>query len=189
MLRNHTYRVLLVGDAGVGKSSLLSQFVNYSYSDNYQTTIALDYQQRTLPIEHTNITLHLFDLAGKEQYRDIRRAQYRGDIVILFVYDVTDDSSFLNVGAYWLTEINSAERAPEPSYWLVGTKCDQINHKVVDHATAKQFAELHGMRFMEVSAKTSTNVHTLFERIVRELFQRNIYHDFSRPPRSNCILC
>ncbi|CAN1333797.1 GTP-binding protein YPTM2 [Linum perenne] len=147
---DYLFKLLLIGDSGVGKSCLLLRFADDSYLDSYISTIGVDFKIRTVEQDGKTIKLQIWDTAGQERFRTITSSYYRGAHGIIVVYDVTDQESFNNV-KQWLNEI-----------LLVGNKSDLTSNKVVSYETGKALADELGIPFMETSAKNASNVEDAF---------------------------
>ncbi|KAH7302370.1 hypothetical protein KP509_23G069500 [Ceratopteris richardii] len=145
---DYLFKLLLIGDSGVGKSCLLLR------------TIGVDFKICTVELDSKTIKLQIWDTAGQERFRTITSSYYRGAHGIIIVYDVIDQESFNNE-KHWLNEIDryASENVKK---LLVGNKCDLIAKKVVDTQTAKAFADEIGIPFLETSAKNATNVEESF---------------------------
>uniref|UniRef100_A0A7S4I291 Uncharacterized protein n=1 Tax=Vannella robusta TaxID=1487602 RepID=A0A7S4I291_9EUKA len=167
---DHLFKLLLIGDSGVGKSCLLLRFADDTYTESYISTIGVDFKIRTIEIGGKSIKLQIWDTAGQERFRTITSSYYRGAHGIIVVYDVTDQASFSNV-KQWLQEIDRYA-CENVNKLLVGNKCDLTTKKVVDYNTAKEFADGLGIPFLETSAKNSTNVEDAFVTMATEIQKR-----------------
>nr|KJB39674.1 hypothetical protein B456_007G029600 [Gossypium raimondii] len=132
---DYLFKLLLIGDSGVGKSCLLLRFADDSYLDSYISTIGVDFKIRTVEQDGKTIKLQIWDTAGQERFRTITSSYYRGAHGIIVVYDVTDQESFNNV-KQWLNEIDRYA-SDNVNKLLVGNKCDLTANKVVSYETAK----------------------------------------------------
>ncbi|XP_019188540.1 PREDICTED: ras-related protein RIC1-like [Ipomoea nil] len=157
---DYLFKLLLIGDSGVGKSCLLLRFADNTYLDSYISTIGVDFKIRTVEQEGKIIKLQIWDTAGQERFRTITSSYYRGAHGIIVVYDVTDEDSFKNI-KQWLNEINRYA-SETVNKLLVGNKCDLASTRAVSYETAKAFADEIGIPFMETSAKDATNVEQAF---------------------------
>ncbi|KAJ4746505.1 Ras-related protein Rab-1A [Rhynchospora pubera] len=157
---DYLFKLLLIGDSGVGKSCLLLRFADDSYLESYISTIGVDFKIRTVEQDGKTIKLQIWDTAGQERFRTITSSYYHGAHGIIIVYDVTDQESFNNV-KQWLNEIDRYA-SDSVNKLLVGNKCDLTANKIVSTETAKAFADEMGIPFMETSAKNSTNVEQAF---------------------------
>ncbi|KAH7442454.1 hypothetical protein KP509_03G089700 [Ceratopteris richardii] len=167
---DYLFKLLLIGDSGVGKSCLLLRFADDSYLESYISTIGVDFKIRTVGLDSKTIKLQIWDTAGQERFRTITSSYYRGAHGIIIVYDVTDQESFNNV-KQWLSEIDRYA-SENVNKLLVGNKCDLTARKVVDTQTAKAFADEIGIPFLETSAKNATNVEEAFLTMATEIKNR-----------------
>jgi len=164
---DYLFKLLLIGDSGVGKSCLLLRFADRKYTESYISTIGVDFKIRTIELDGKTIKLQIWDTAGQERFRTITSSYYRGAHGIIIVYDVTDHESFTNVKT-WLSEIERYA-SDTVNKLLVGNKSDLTSKKVVDYETAKDFADKVEMPFLETSAKLSTGVETAFMKMASEI--------------------
>uniref|UniRef100_A0A3B4UY61 RAB1A, member RAS oncogene family b n=1 Tax=Seriola dumerili TaxID=41447 RepID=A0A3B4UY61_SERDU len=196
---DYLFKLLLIGDSGVGKSCLLLRFADDTYTESYISTIGVDFKIRTIELDGKTIKLQIWDTAGQERFRTITSSYYRGAHGIIVVYDVTDQESFNNV-KQWLQEIDRYA-SENVNKLLVGNKCDLTTKKVVDYTTAKnekpkqtrtrllpaeglegkpgtglamsqEFADSLGIPFLETSAKNATNVEQAFMTMAAEIKKR-----------------
>lgn len=167
---DYLFKLLLIGDSGVGKSCLLLRFADDTYTESYISTIGVDFKIRTIELDGKTIKLQIWDTAGQERFRTITSSYYRGAHGIIVVYDVTDQESFNNV-KQWFQEIERYA-CEGVNKLLVGNKSDLTLKKVVDYASAKEFADQLGVPFLETSAKNATNVENVFMTMVAEIKNR-----------------
>jgi len=171
---DYLYKVVLIGDSGVGKSNLLSRFTRNEFNLEQKSTIGVEFATRSIRTEGKTIKAQIWDTAGQERYRAITSAYYRGAVGALLVYDIAKYSTFKNVER-WLTELReNADR--NIVIMLVGNKSDLRHLREVPTEEAKAFAETNKLSFIETSALDSTNVELAFQNILTE-----IYHIMSRP--------
>ncbi|UXI17602.1 hypothetical protein NH340_JMT03545 [Sarcoptes scabiei] len=164
---DYLFKLLLIGDSGVGKSCLLLRFADDTYTESYISTIGVDFKIRTIELDGKTIKLQIWDTAGQERFRTITSSYYRGAHGIIVVYDVTDMDTFHNV-KHWLQEIERYA-CDNVKKFLIGNKADVTGKKVVDFATAKEFADNLGIPFIETSAKNATNVEQAFLMMASEI--------------------
>ncbi|KAJ9630850.1 ras GTPase [Taxawa tesnikishii (nom. ined.)] len=169
-LYDYLFKLLLIGDSGVGKSCLLLRFADDTYTESYISTIGVDFKIRTIELDGKTVKLQIWDTAGQERFRTITSSYYRGAHGICVVYDVTDMDSFNNV-KQWLQEID--RYATEGvNKLLVGNKSDMEDKKVVEYTVAKEFADSLGIPFLETSAKNASNVEQAFLTMARQIKER-----------------
>lgn len=164
------FKLLLIGDSGVGKSCLLLRFADDSYTESYISTIGVDFKIRTIVLEEKTVKLQIWDTAGQERFRTITSSYYRGAHGIIVVYDVTDADTFANV-KQWLQEIDRYA-CEGVNKLLVGNKSDLTGKKVVEYGVAKEFADQLGISMLETSAKNATNVEQAFLTMAKQIKDR-----------------
>lgn len=154
------FKLVIVGDAGVGKSSLLIRFTDGNFSKHYISTIGVDFRFKTLKINGKFVKLQIWDTAGQERFKTITKAYYRGADGVILVYDVTSPESFDHV-ASWLEQVE--KYANEDTVKLiVGNKADLVDEKKVDSDRARAFGAKFSIDVVETSAKTADNVDSAF---------------------------
>ncbi|KAM6933122.1 ras-related protein Rab-1B-like [Xenentodon cancila] len=167
---DYLFKLLLIGDSGVGKSCLLLRFADDTYTESYISTIGVDFKIRTIDMDGKTVKLQIWDTAGQERFRTITSSYYRGAHGIIIVYDVTEQESFNNV-KQWLDEIDRYA-CENVSRLLVGNKSDLVGKKVLDTATAQDLASSLKIPFLETSAKNSDNVEKAFLTMASEIHTR-----------------
>ncbi|KNC78819.1 Ras-like protein Rab-1A [Sphaeroforma arctica JP610] len=167
---DYLFKLLLIGDSGVGKSCLLLRFADDTYTESYISTIGVDFKIRTIELDGKTIKLQIWDTAGQERFRTITSSYYRGAHGIIVVYDVTDNDSFNNV-KQWMQEIDRYA-SDNVNKLLVGNKSDLTTKKVVEYTQAKELADQLGIPFLETSAKNATNVEQAFMTMAGEIKSR-----------------
>jgi len=164
---DYLFKLLLIGDSGVGKSCLLLRFADDTYTESYISTIGVDFKIRTIEEEGKTIKLQIWDTAGQERFRTITSSYYRGAHGIIIVYDVTDRESFNNV-KNWMLEIEKYAM-DNVNKLLVGNKCDLSAKKVVSFDEGKELADSFKIGFVETSARNSHNVEQAFHQMASEI--------------------
>eukprot|EP01006_Ploeotia_vitrea_P051263 TRINITY_DN67542_c7_g3_i1.p1 TRINITY_DN67542_c7_g3~~TRINITY_DN67542_c7_g3_i1.p1 ORF type:complete len:403 (+),score=53.06 TRINITY_DN67542_c7_g3_i1:93-1211(+) len=154
------FKLLLVGDSGVGKSMLLLRFADDTFTDSYIPTIGVDFKIRTVDIDNKMVKLQMWDTAGQERFKTITSSYYRGAHGIMLVYDVTDRVTFDNIKG-WLDEIDkyAVENVKKV---LIGNKSDRNGDRQVTYAEGQELADKLGIPFVESSAKHSMDVEKAF---------------------------
>jgi len=166
---DYLFKIVLIGDSGVGKSNLLTRFTRNEFNLESKTTIGVEFATKTMSAEGKVIKAQIWDTAGQERYRAITSAYYRGAVGALLMYDITKYQTFANVEK-WFEELkNNAE--PSIVVMLVGNKSDLKPLRAVSQEEATAFAEKHGIAFIETSALDSSNVELAFHKVITEIYQ------------------
>ncbi|CAJ0581169.1 unnamed protein product, partial [Mesorhabditis spiculigera] len=165
---DHLFKVLIIGDSGVGKSSLLLRFAENSFRENFITTIGVDFKLKTFVVDGQRIKLQIWDTAGQERFRTITSTYYRGTHGVIVVYDITAGETFANVKR-WLGEIDT--HCQSVGKILVGNKCEDTERRIVDPADSTAFAASMNIPHLETSAKENVNVEEMFKLITREILR------------------
>ena len=167
---DYLFRILLIGDSGVGKSCLLMRFSDDTYSDNFVATIGVDFRIRTMFLDGKKAKAQIWDTAGQERFRTICASYYRGAHGIIVTFDLTDRESFHNV-RHWLEEIEKYAQ-PGINRMLVGNKCDMASKRAVTYDEARELADELGLHYLETSAKHAHNVDEAFTQMAKEIKDR-----------------
>jgi Ras-related protein Rab-1A len=149
---------------------LLLQFSDKTFSENYVSTIGVDFKIRTLELDGRSIKLQIWDTAGQERFRSITSNYYNGSHAIAVVYDITSHMSFQNVPK-WIHDVNTLAN-PNVCTLLVGNKIDLEDKRVVRREEGQQLADSLGVPFIETSAKTTENVQEMFVQMCRAIAKR-----------------
>lgn len=157
------FKVLLIGDSGTGKSCLLIRFAEDIFTDNYISTIGVDFKIKTINIDGKTVKMQVWDTAGQERFRTITASYYRGSNGVIIVYDVTDRESFDHVD-FWMKEIDRLA-APDVCRLLVGNKTDLADKRAVTREEGEALAAKYGVGFLETSARDNHNVEQAFTQM------------------------
>lgn len=166
---DYLFKVVLIGDSGVGKSNLLSRFTRNEFCLESKSTIGVEFATRTLEVEGRTVKAQIWDTAGQERYRAITSAYYRGALGALLVYDVTKPTTFENVSR-WLKELRDHADA-NIVIMLIGNKTDLKHLRAVATEDAQGYAEKESLSFIETSALESTNVEKAFHTILAQIYR------------------
>ncbi|XP_065923562.1 ras-related protein Rab-26 isoform X6 [Magallana gigas] len=161
-------KTILVGDSGVGKTSLLVQFDQGRFqAGSFSATVGIGFTNKVVDVEGTKVKLQIWDTAGQERFRSVTHAYYRDAHALLLLYDVSNKASFDNIRA-WLGEIN--EYAQEDVViMLLGNKADMTSERVIRTEDGERLANEYNVAFMETSAKTGMNVDLAFMAVAKDL--------------------
>lgn len=167
---DYLFKLLLIGDSGVGKSCLLIRFADDTFTDSFISTIGVDFKIRTINVEGKIVKLQIWDTAGQERFRTLTTAYYRSAHGIIMVYDVNEKETYLHIDQ-WLEEIERYA-CGGVNKLLVGNKCDLLGKRQVEYEVAKSFAQRLQISFIETSAKDRTNVDNVFYTMAEELREK-----------------
>jgi len=174
------FKVLLVGDANVGKTSILKRYAENRTTDEYTSTIGIDFKMKIVKLGgRRNIKLQLWDTAGQERFRGMCRSYYRGADAIVFVYDVTNIKTFENIN-FWINELEATSQK-DGMPWnttltdsthcaLVGNKCDLVSDRQVSPVEAQETADKLKVDHFLTSARDNSNVEVVFDTLAQALW-------------------
>jgi len=171
---DYLFKILIVGESGVGKSCLLLRFSDDTFTESFISTIGVDFKIKRLTMNDkngkpNNLKLQIWDTAGQDRFRTITTSYYRGAHGIILTYDVTDPNSFLKIRS-WLEEIK--EHAPSHTVvMLIGNKADKVDKRAVEQKEAQALADKLGLKYFETSAKTGTGVVEVFNTLTEEILR------------------
>ena len=198
----YLFRLCLLGDAGVGKTSLITRFCDDSFKENYNNTIGVDFRLVTLKYKKIISKIHIWDTAGQERFRSMALNYINNSHGFAFVYDIADKSSFDNINN-WIDLVLDKNKKSVFNF-LIGNKCDIDKERQVSQNDGQQLAEQKKLYFLETSAKTNENVQKLFNYFTVKLikyYNKNKYEEeenielssskaeelnTQRPKESNC---
>ena len=165
------FKVLLLGNSDVGKSSLLLRFVDSVWNESFVPTIGVDFKVKTIEIGDKKVKMQIWDTAGQERFRNVVSTYFRGSNGILLIYDITSRDSFKNLES-WLIEIEK-HASDNVLKILIGNKNDLENDRVISVEEGQNFANRNGMQFIETSAKMDTNVSEAFQTLGKLMLEFN----------------
>ena len=172
---DYLLKILLIGDSGVGKSTLLSRYTDNTFSESYISTIGVDFKIKEIIYLTKKYKLQIWDTAGQERFRTITTSYYRGAHCILIMFDLTDLTSFDNVKE-WLGEINKYANDGTLKI-LIGTKADLILKRQVSPKLISDLATQLNIQYIETSAKNGDNVNYVFETVCEKFAEKcNLLH-------------
>ena len=162
---HYLFKVVLVGNSCVGKSSIVVRYADDEFSEVFLATIGVDFRFKSFSLESNKVKLQIWDTAGHERFRTITSSYYRGAHALMIVYDITDRQSFEDACEYWYSEIRNS-CPPETQILLVGNKCDLDSTRKVTREEVQLFLEKHPeINYIETSAKTAEHIEEAFVKI------------------------
>lgn len=171
------FKLLLIGDSGVGKTCILFRFSDESFNKSFISTIGIDFKIKTVDLHGKKIKLQIWDTAGQERFHTITTSYYRGAMGIMLVYDITQPKTFDNI-AKWLRNID--EHANEDvEKMILGNKCDMEDKRMVSKERGEAIAREHGIPFLETSAKDGINIEKAFLDLAQAILNKTPYRDMS----------
>lgn len=182
-VKRYVLKYIIVGDSSVGKTCLVNRLTNNTFNSQYDLTIGVEFGSYNMKIDDNEIKLQIWDTAGQESFRSITRAYYRGSSVAFLVFDITNRDSFQNVLS-WYEDIKNFSNKNYIIY-LVGNKKDLDDKRKIAYEEAQMFAEEHGLKYFETSAKTDINVTHIFRESAKDMYdiciEKNIYGEIGKP--------
>ena len=179
-------KILLIGDSQVGKTSLLLKYTEHIFPEEHITTIGVEYKDKFVIKDNYNIRLQIWDTAGQERFRSITKNIYRNAHGVLFVYDITNKESFLNI-KNWIKDLQNVGN--DIKGVILGNKIDLEQKREVQKELAEELANKNEMPFLETSAKQNIKVNEGFDLMINELLkdksENEIIEMFSRKTRSD----
>merc|ERR1711981_1389877 len=161
------FKLVLLGDSAVGKSSLVLRFVRGQFFEYQESTIGAAFLTQNVSLNDYTVKFEIWDTAGQERYHSLAPMYYRGAAAAVVVYDITNADSFSRAKS-WVKELQR-QGSPNIVIALTGNKCDLASKRKVEAAEATEYAKDNGLFFMETSAKTALNVEELFKAIAKKL--------------------
>eukprot|EP01103_Thecamoeba_quadrilineata_P006330 TRINITY_DN16057_c0_g1_i1.p1 TRINITY_DN16057_c0_g1~~TRINITY_DN16057_c0_g1_i1.p1 ORF type:complete len:219 (-),score=38.06 TRINITY_DN16057_c0_g1_i1:27-683(-) len=169
MVNNEEYivKLLIVGNSGVGKSSIIHSFIHNTYKPMI-ATVGIDNQFRTVEIDGHRVKLQLWDTPGQEVYKTITKSHFQLASGIILVFDSSDESSFQGI-RNWVELIEQTTQSVFPNKIILGNKCDKLDSKVIDSETARVLADEYQSKFFETSAASQVNIEEAIMTITRDI--------------------
>ena len=163
---SESIKVVLLGESGVGKTSIISQFTTHTFDLHRQTSLSAQFTSKSLEFKDLgqSIKFDIWDTVGQEKYRSLARIFYKDAKVIIFVYDITNEKSFEGLTNYWYDETKDNWDG-NPILAVVGNKIDLYTKQKISNNDGKAFADKIGAIFQLTSALSDSGISTLFENI------------------------
>ena len=194
---DYIFKLLIIGDSYVGKSSLLSKYVDNNFDENFNSTIGVDFKSKHLDIDDKMIKLQIWDSSGDKIFKSISCLYYKNCHGIIIVFDLTNRKSFQNVKT-WLNEIKEYCHVDDVPKILIGNKSDAF--RIIPYEEIIEFATSMNLLYIETSAKDDKNIDKAFEQLSREIkndykkietffIKKNDTIKLNNKPRSCCFSC
>ncbi|XP_068608411.1 ras-related protein Rab-15-like [Brachionichthys hirsutus] len=165
------FRLLILGDSGVGKTCILRRFSESEFDGCHISTIGVDFKMKTIEVDGIKVRMQIWDTAGQDRYRTLTKQYYRRAQGIVFVYDITRKQSFQHL-AKWVSDVDEFSPCMVQRV-LVGNKCDDELGRQVTKDQGSKLAKTYGMEFFETSASSGSNITEAFTRVAELLLQAN----------------
>ena len=180
--KNYQFKTILLGESGVGKTSLLSCYMEEKFKSDRPCTINADFKIKSLKIdESTLVKLTIWDTAGQERYKSLTKHYFKDAHGVILIYDVADRRSFEGLDT-WLEEIKNNMLKEEISIILVGNKID-LPFRNVTKEEGEIFAKKNDLLYLETSSKEGVNIEKVFEMITKDIIsKRNLFDSYNLSP-------
>ena len=165
------FKILLIGDLGVGKSCVILRYVEGDFPGNIMSSIGVDFKTKQIELDDHSIKMQIWDTAGHEKFRTITTSYYKSAQAIIILYDITQKSSFDHI-RNWITEIDKFGKQGVLKV-IVGNKLDLENNRKISKEDAENLALKYGLKLWEVSAKDNTNIEEMFIDTIKTLLEKN----------------
>ena len=176
---SNVFKILTIGDGGVGKTSILRRYVENKFIKHHLSTIGIDFLSKTVTIKDKEIKLKIWDTAGQERYRNITSHIYKDADGIILVFDVTSEDSFNQI-TDWMEQIKNNVSKEEINLILIGNKCD-LEERMVEKERGEEMAEKLKIKYYETSALTGQGINEAFEGLAKQIFKnKNPNENISR---------
>eukprot|EP01156_Anaeramoeba_ignava_P007170 Anaeramoba_ignava/a350888_27.p1 GENE.a350888_27~~a350888_27.p1 ORF type:complete len:201 (-),score=64.48 a350888_27:171-773(-) len=163
---DYLFKIVIIGSANVGKTSLMIRYVDDNFTVSKQTTIGIDFKTKDIEIDGKIVRLQIWDTAGQEVFRSITHNYYRNADAVMVVFDITNENSFKGLDEWFK---NISEKAPKyAKKMLMANKKDLISQRFLSEDEAKKFAKNFDCLYCEVSAKTGENIYEAFQTLTSE---------------------
>jgi small GTP-binding protein len=159
----NSFKIVVVGASGVGKTAIVNQLVNKSFKAEGQPTIGVEFKSYSLTADDENVKLQIWDTAGQERFRSVSKAYFRNALGAVLVFDLTQKASFDELNM-WINDLNTL-CAPNACIILVGNKTDLPDDRTVSQNEASETAKRYNLEYLETSAKNGDNVTEAFVRL------------------------
>ena len=180
---HYLLKFVIIGDSGVGKSNILLRYIYNSFSEEFKTTVGVEFGAKNIEMDKKIYRIQIWDTAGQENFRSIARAYYKNSVCACVVYDISNHSSFEDIQV-WIDDCTK-QTAKSVLLFLIGNKTDLNDKREVSYEEGEAYAKSHKMMFIETSAKTGFNINEIFEKSVKQI-AKNINNDVYDLENDSC---
>lgn len=167
---DYLIKIVLIGDASVGKTNILSRLTKNKYDESSKPTIGVDFGTKIFKFDNDTVRVQIWDTAGQERYHAISTAYYRGSLGSVLVYDISNPRSLDNIRTIWLKNLNLSVEKSIPKM-LLGNKSDLSNNRMISYDSGKSLSLADNMTFFETSALTGENIEKAFEEFISKIYE------------------
>lgn len=171
---DYLIKLILVGDSGVGKSTIMQMFCDDKFCEPYMSTIGVDFRIKMIKSNNKTVKLQIWDTAGQEKFKSITTSYYRGANAIMLVFDLTNVYSFRRL-ENWIKELEKYLEGSDYYLLLIGNKQDMEVQRRISIEEINMFTEKYKLPYFEISAKTSKNINIAFDQIIEKCVQKNLH--------------
>jgi Ras-related protein Rab-11A len=180
---DYLFKIVIVGDASVGKTNIISRLAKNEFNTNSKPTIGVDFATKIFKFENSLVKIQLWDTAGQERYHAIVSAYYRGSAGAVIVYDLTNEKSFENIRTIWLKNLRSVSDENLP-IMILGNKKDLKDEIAVKKNEGEELAFGEKTAFFETSALSGDNINLAFEMFVKQIYEKEKMKEIQRGKKS-----
>ena len=184
---NYIFKIILIGNSNVGKSSILKRYIQKVFDDNYSCTIGVDFFMKSITIGEKTIKLQLWDTAGTEKYRSITTGYYRGANAALVVFDLTSKKSFTALNEWIQNYYKYSNPDSVKNVVIIGNKCDLTESREVTEEEINDFIKDNNITYFETSAKDGKNIDECFNHMAQKLIEQYENNDNELVKRKDLI--
>ena len=166
---NNSYKIVVVGSSGVGKTAIVQRLVDGTFCNEGQSTVGVEFKSHSISFDNEVMKLSIWDTAGQERFRSVSKAYFRNAVGAILVFGLNDSQSFHDLDS-WLNDLHSLS-TPNAVILLIGNKSD-LSDKVITTSEAEAFAKRHNLEYLETSAKDNININDSFVRLARDIHDK-----------------
>jgi Ras-related protein Rab-7A len=176
-----SYKIVIIGDCNVGKTSLMRRYVNNSYTEQYKSTIGIDFLTKNIKLNNKIAELQIWDTAGSERFYSVSSSFYRGTDACVIVFDLTNINSFNNLEK-WIDDfiLNCAPKDIDNfPFVIIGNKSDLvIDNRKISFNSIRRFCENKNIKYFETSSKLNSNIESSFNYLINKMISNNNIFEF-----------